>query len=169
MMMRRLLIAVFVASVLLTWVSFFYLPPEVAIHFGKNGIPDSYATRQFQVLFFLAMDLVMFLMSLLLPSLIPRLPQKLISLPNREYWLAEENLSKFKSVFEELWWEYGVALLLFLMLTEALTIDANMSSPVQLNSEIFWVLFVAFMAYTIYWIVKICRALRVPAGVQVDQ
>ena len=39
-MMRTLLIAIFVASVLLTWVSLFYLPPEVAIHFGADGVPD---------------------------------------------------------------------------------------------------------------------------------
>ena len=162
--MRKLLIAVFVASVLLTWVSLLYLPPQVAIHFGGNGIPDSWGTREFQALFFLAVDLGMFLMFLFIPSLIPKLPQRLISLPNKEYWLSEKNLSRFRSVFEDLWWEYGVALLLFLLLTQALTIDANLSSPVQLNSEIFWFLFVLFMIYTVYWLVKMCRAFRVPSG-----
>jgi len=160
--MRKLLIAVFVASVLLTWVSLIYLPPEVATHFGPKGLPDSWGTREFQALFFLAIDLGMFLMFLFMPSLILKLPQKLISMPNRDYWFREENKAKFKRIFEELWWEYGAGLLLFLLLTEALTIDANLSSPVQMNDAIFWFLFVAFMSYTVFWTVRICRAFRVP-------
>jgi hypothetical protein len=165
-MMRRLLIAVFVASVLLTWVSLVYLPPEVAIHFGPKGIPDAWGTREFQALFFLSIDLAMFLMFLLIPSLVLKLPQALISLPNKQYWLAKENLPRFRLVFEALWWEYGVALLLFLLLTEALTIDANLSSPVQLNSGIFWFLFIAFMIYTVYWVIRMSRAFSVPTGAQ---
>ena len=164
--MRKLLIAVFVASVLLTWVSLIYLPPEVAIHFGGKGVPDSWGTREFQAFFFLAIDLGMFLMFLFIPSLILKLPQKLISMPNRDYWLKEENKAKFKSIFEELWWEYGFALLSFLLLTEALTIDANLSSPIQLNYGIFWFLFVVFMAYTILWTVRICSAFAVPVDGQ---
>ena len=161
--MRKLLIAIFVASVLLSWVSLIYLPPEVAIHFGPKGMPDSWGTREFQAVFFLAMDLGLFLLFLYLPTLILKLPRKLISLPNREYWLAEENVTRFKAIFEELWFEYGTAILLFLLLTKALTIDANLSSPVQLNNGIFWFLFVAFMLYTIYWTVKICRSFKVPS------
>jgi len=162
--MRKLLTAVFIGSVLLTCVSLLYLPPEVAIHFGRNGSPDSWATREFQAIFFLVMDLGMFLLFLFMPSLILKLPPKLINLPHREYWLAERNRPRFKLLFEALWWEYGVVLLMFLLLTEALTIDANLSSPVQLNNEIFWLLFVAFISYTVYWLVKMCRAFRVPSG-----
>jgi uncharacterized membrane protein len=159
------MIAVLVAGILLAWVSFIYLPAEVAIHFGPEGIPDSWATKEFQVLFFLAIHLGMFLLFLFMPSLILTLPQKLVSLPNRDYWLAKENRPRFKIIFENLWWEYGAALLLFLLLTEALTIDANLSSPVQLNNSVFWFLFIAFMAYTVYWVVRICRAFSVPRSV----
>lgn len=159
--MRKLLIAIFAGSVILNIVSLFYLPPRVAIHFGGNGIPDSWGTREFQALFFLAMNFGLLLMFLFMPSLILKLPKRLISLPNREFWLAEENVSKFKAIFEELWWEFGAALFLFLLLTEALTIDANLSSPVQLNNGIFWFIFIAFMSYTVYWVVKMCRAFKV--------
>jgi uncharacterized membrane protein len=160
--MRRLLIVIFVASVLLTWVSFIYLPEEVATHFGGKGMPDAWGTKGYLALVFLVMDLSLFLIFLLVPFLIPKMPVWLISMPSREYWWTKENLPRFKSIFEELWWEYGAAVLLFILLTKALTIDANLSNPVQLNYGVFWFLFVAFMAYTVYWVIKMCRAFAVP-------
>ena len=166
--MRKLLIAAFVATVLLTWVAFLYLPPEVAIHFGRNGMPNSWATREFQALMFLALDLGMFLLFLFTPSLILKLPQKLISLPNKDYWFAKENSALFRAIFEKLWWEYGAALLTFLLLTELLTIAANLSSPVRLHGGFFWFLFIAFMSYTIYWTVRMCSAFKVPSDAKKD-
>lgn len=162
--MRTLLITIFVASVLLTWVSLLYLPPEVAIHFGADGVPDSWGTRESHALVFLTIDLGMFLIFLFLPSLMLRLPKQMISLPNKEYWLAEDNLPEFRSIFEGLSWDYGVSVLIFLLLTEALTIDANLSSPVQLNMGVFWFVFIAFLSYTAYWCVKMYRTFAVPKG-----
>jgi hypothetical protein len=160
------LVVVFGASVLLSLVSLLYLPPEVAIHFGAKGNPDSWGTRELLVWFFLAMDLGLLLMFLLIPSLLLRMPVSLISLPNRDYWLAEENRPKFKSIFEGLWWEYGAAVLLFSLLMKALTIDANLSAPAQMNSGVFWVLFIAFMSYTLYWVIRISRAFSVAKSAQ---
>jgi uncharacterized membrane protein len=162
--MRRLLIAVFVAGVLLTWASFVYLPGEVATHFGAKGMPDAWGTKGYLAWVFLVVDLALFLIFLLVPTLIPKMPVWLISLSNREYWWAKENLPRFKSLFEKLWWEYGAAVLLFILLTKALTIDANLSNPVQLKYGVFWVLFIAFVAFTVYWVVKFCKAFAVPKG-----
>ena len=164
--MRKPLTIVFGTSVLLSLVSLSYLPPEVATHFGAKGNPDSWGTKTFLVWFFLAMDSGLFLMFLLIPSLITRMPAALISLPNRGYWLAKENRPKFKSIFEQLWWEYGVAVLLFSLLTKALTVDANLSTPVQMNSGIFWAMLVAFMSYTLYWVIRISRAFSLPKSAQ---
>jgi len=165
-MTRKPLIVVFGTSVLVSLVSLLYLPPEVAIHFGAKGNPDSWGTRAFLVWFFLAMDSGLFLMFLWIPSLILRMPVALISLPNKDYWLAKENRPKFKAIFEPLWWEYGVAVLLLSLLTKALTVDANLSAPVHMNSGIFWVIFIAFMAYTLHWVIRISRAFSRPKSAQ---
>ena len=165
-MMRKLLIAVFVAGVLLNWVSLIYLPPEVAIHFEANGKPDSWGSRAFLAWFFLAMDVGLFLMFLLVPSLIPRVPVALISLPNKHYWLAKENLPRFKPIFEGLWLEYGVSVLILILLMKTLTIDANLSTPVQMNSGVLWFLFIAFMFYTLFWVIRALKAFSVPNNAQ---
>jgi len=91
-----------------------------------------------------------------------KLHPKFISLPNKEYWLKEENQQHMKAKLASLMAEFGFVLFTFLFCVGLLTIEANLSDPIRLNERLFLPIFIVFMLYTAYWVVKIVRAFRVP-------
>ena len=160
--MRTILILIFLANVILTLVSLLVLPPEVAVHFGKNGIPDSWASKEFNAMMFLGIDVLLLIVFLAGPSLSLGLSPKWVSLPNKSYWLKEENREMIQKKLAPLMIEFGSACLTFLLLVQLLTLEANLADPVRLNEGIFFTTFIAFMLYTGYWCRALVRAFRIP-------
>jgi uncharacterized membrane protein len=138
--MRNLLIVSFLANVALTLVSLLVLPSEVAIHFGRGGMPDSWASNELNALLFLGIDLFIFIVFLVAPS-------------NRV--VAQNKLAPLMT-------ESGTALFTFLFFVGLLTLEDNLADPVRLNESIFFPIFIAFMLYTGYWCVKLVRVFRIP-------
>jgi hypothetical protein len=162
--MRRLFIILFLANLAVTILAPYVLPTQVAIHFGMGGQPDSWTSRGVFVLIFLAFQVPLFFLLLYVPALILKCPAKIVSLPNRDYWLAEENKQRTGAMLSRMMSEYGAALFASLLGMGLLTIYANLSAPVRLNESLFLVLFCAFMAYTAYWCIRLFREFRIPAG-----
>ena len=77
----------------LLFIGYFYLPTNVAIHYNDTGRPDGYidkptffyATGIFVVIFNTAVSL--------LARLIFSIPAKLFPMPNRNYWLTDQDTS----------------------------------------------------------------------------
>jgi uncharacterized membrane protein len=160
--MRNLLIIVFLANVILTVVSLFVLPSEVAVHFGRDGMPDSWVSKEINTVLSLGIDLLLFIVFFAAPSLSLGLSPKWLSLPNKNYWLQEENRGMVRKKLVPLMTEYGIAVLTFLLCVGLLTLEANLADPVRLNESIFFPIFVAFMLYTGYWCVTLVRVFRIP-------
>ena len=161
-MMRTLLIIIFLANVFLMVVSLLVLPPEVAIHFGKGGMPDSWASKEFNALMFLGIDIFLFIVFLAAPSLSLGLSPKWLNLPNKSYWLKEENRAMVQKKLAPLMTEFGIAFFTFLFFVGLLTLEANLADPVRLHESIFFPIFIAFMLYTGYWCVTLVRVFRIP-------
>ncbi len=162
--MRKALLAVFVANLLLNAVMLAVLPDQVAIHFGAGGTPDSWASKEFNAAIFLVLEVPFFLLFYFAPVLTTGVSRSLLNLPNKDYWLKEENLAAFHRKFGSYMAEFGVAIFTFFFCISLLTLQANLSHPVLLNTEWFMVVFVLFMLYTLWWLVKLVRGLRIPAG-----
>jgi len=160
--MRKLFITIFLANVALTILAPLVLPARVAIHFGIGGHPDSWASSGSFALIFLALEVPLFLLFLFVPSLISKCPPNIVSLPNRDYWLSDENKPRAMARLSGLMFEFGFALFASLLGMGLLTIFANLEDPVRLNESLFLIIFIAFMAYTAYWCVKIFRAFKIP-------
>ena len=160
--MRNVLIVSFIANVVLTVVSLLVLPSEVAIHFGRDGMPDSWASKEFNALLFLGIDLFLFIVFLAAPSLSLGLSPKWLSLPNKNYWLQEENRAVAQKKLAPLMTQFGIVFFIFLFFVGLLTLEANLADPVRLDETIFLLLFIAFMLYTGYWCVTLVRAFRIP-------
>jgi serine/threonine-protein kinase len=78
-------------------------------------------------------------------------PPTLVNLPSREYWLAPERRQEtFDGIFRAGVWLATLQTLLFLGVN-LLVVDANTSKPVVLSSNM-WLLIVAFMVATLFWI-----------------
>jgi hypothetical protein len=163
-MMRKLFMISFMANLILLICSLAVLPSPVAVHFGQDGIPNSWWDREFQILIFLGVELPLFFLFLYTPAIIEKYPRKLVSLPHRDFWLRDENKQKAIRRLSSLMWDYGIALYCFLFGVGVLTVEANLATPVKLNEKIFFVLFIAFLIYTAYWFVKLLISFRIPKG-----
>jgi formate-dependent nitrite reductase membrane component NrfD len=87
-------------------------------------------------------------------------PEKWISLPNKDYWLRQENRAELETRFTALMHEFGLVMFVFLFVVGLLTLDANLSQPVRLNEALFLTVFGAYMLYVAYWLVKLVRRLK---------
>jgi len=163
-MMRIFFLVTFAANIILSLVSWVILPDNVAIHFGRNGMPDGWAPVWFHVVIFLVIQLVLFVTVFFGTKLSVGLPSRWVSLPNKDYWLREENLPRTQEALSSMMLEFGTAMFLFLFFVEVLTMKANLSDPVRLDNAFFWPSFILFMAYMGYWCIKLFFLFRVPKG-----
>lgn len=162
--MKMLFILTFIANLALGAWSLTVLPDEVATHFGVGGEADAFGSRETSTCIFMALDTGMFCLFLFIPWLIGRIPSGFINIPNREYWLDEENMPDTRVMLSALMYEFGAALMVFMFAAKWLTIKANMSEPVKLDNLAFFTALGLFMAYTVYWCVKMINRFRMPGN-----
>jgi hypothetical protein len=160
--MRRLLWAAFLLNIGLNLFSLLILPEKVAMHFGRGGQPDAWATREAHVFWMIVTDIIAFLPLYCGPALIQSVPPRLISLPYKAYWLREENLSRARRMLARFLGEFGLALFSFLFGVTLLAIQATRSAPVVLNAHLFLVLLAVFLVYTVIWTIRLVVNFRPP-------
>jgi uncharacterized membrane protein len=160
--MRTAFILIFLANAILVLFSLAILPDRVAIHFGLGGTPDGWATNLTSTLMMLVMHILIFCSLYFSPRLLTVVPNRWISLPNRDYWLRPEHRSQAVEKFSQYMWQFGTALFLFMFLVGLLTLKANLSDPVRLDERLLVIALVIFLAFTVYWMIALLRAFRVP-------
>jgi uncharacterized membrane protein len=159
--MHRALIGIFAANLILMAVSLAVLPDQVAIHFGGGGRPDSWASKEFNAAVFLVLEVPFFLLFYFASRLSLGLPRQFLNVPNKDYWLREENQALFQKKFGGYMAEFGVAIFIFFFCISLLALQANLSDPVKLNERLFLLVFVIYMLYTLLWLVRLVRGLRI--------
>jgi uncharacterized membrane protein len=158
---RRILDVVFLLAILFNLGSLLFLPENVAIHFGRGGMPDSWASRTFHVVFSTVLMVLLYAGFALSPKLLEGTPARYINLPNREYWLREENLPEAIRRMAGLMYSFGIATGLLLLSAAVLSAEANLSDPVRLNESVFLPLVIVFLVYTVVWIFRLFAEFRV--------
>jgi uncharacterized membrane protein len=160
--MKKTFLTVFILAILFNILSYVILPDRVAIHFSLGGRADGWASKEINLLFFLGLYLLMFLLFWYSPSLLMNTPKKWINLPNKSFWLAEENKPAAIQKIESLMWKLGSAFFIFFFIISALTLDANLSNPVKFNESLFFIFLAIFLIYTVYWCIKLFQSFRLP-------
>jgi uncharacterized membrane protein len=160
--MKKAFLIIFLLSILLNIFTYVILPDKIAIHFGRGGRADSWASKEINFLIFLGMEILMFLIFWYSPALVMKTPAKWVNLPNKSFWLAEENKPLTKQKMESLMSEFGIAFFVFFFFISILTLDANLSDPVKLNEPLFLTFLFIFLIYTVYWCIKLYISFRVP-------
>lgn len=161
---RTVLNTVFLLIVLLNLFSWFILPDNVAIHFSGSGAPDSWMSKGAHILIFTVLMAVLYASFALAPRLLDGVPAKYISLPNADFWLLDENRPEAVRRMAGLMYSFGIATGLLMLGVLILIVAANLSDTVMLNGGIFLVIFILYIAYTIWWLVRIFTAFRIPEG-----
>jgi len=152
----------FAANIILGIYSFFVLPPRVATHFGRGGMPDGWAPLSMHTLLFFGIEVVFFLAITFSPGLMLKTPPRWLNLPHKDFWLKPENRERTATLVSKLMWRFGAALFLFFFVLGLLSLKANLSDPVRLDERsLFWALGI-FGVYIIAWSISLTRAFRIP-------
>jgi uncharacterized membrane protein len=143
---------------------YFYplLPDRMAIHFNASGAADGWGPK---LPFFALYGVIVVIMSLLfwgLPLVIRLVPESLINLPNKEYWLAPERKKQTLDRLSDQMLFTGCMALLLMDGILFLVIKTNLSAIPALPTEWMWGLIVVFIAANVVWTINLIRSFRRP-------
>jgi hypothetical protein len=95
-------------------------------------------------------------------KLIRIFPRKYINLPNKDYWIRDENWKKAESILTKEMYLFGAVIFVFLFIVGLLALQANLSTPVTFREGLFWWPFGIFMTFTVYWTIRLMTRFKVP-------
>lgn len=158
---RTLQIVSAAAGILLTVALAFFSPDLVAIHFNAAGVPDGWASKWMNALFFSGLFLFLNLVYGGLPALIRKIPVSLINVPNREYWFAPERKESAFKIVALFLAELAVFTNLFLAGIQIILFYANKTGRAA-SPLAFYGLMGAMFVFIVFWIIHLIRAFRLP-------
>jgi hypothetical protein len=140
------------------------LPERVASHFDLRGNADSWMQRSSFLAVLAAVIALVALMFGGLRALLPHLPDSLINMPNRDYWLTpERRAATLRRSADALTWIGSATLALFVAILW-ITVDANFGGePVAIGSA-GWVAVGVYLAVVAAISLRMLRAFRLPRG-----
>jgi uncharacterized membrane protein len=142
--------------------SMLLLPERVAIHFDGAGHANNWTDRSALLILFGGLGVgapIFFVGSGLLVGLVP---DGMVNLPHREYWLAPERRAQTRAYLSGQMAWMGCLALLFLAGIYGLTILANRLTPQRLPMVLFLPLVAGFLAGTIVWTIVLLRHFSMP-------
>ena len=160
--MHIVFIITLAANLILAVIALIIAPSPMAIHFGPGGYPNGWAPAHVNALIMSGTNTLMFVIFYFAPALIRKTPARWVNLPNKNYWLKDENRAGMEKILAGQLHLFGSATLLFMFMIGLLALQANLSNPVRLREDLFfWVLGI-YLVYTVYWTIKLIMAFRLP-------
>ena len=138
------------------------LPERMASSFGADGhARDSMSARGF-VTFFVVLVVAMTALFAGLAVGLSRIPDALINLPHKEYWLAPDRRAATFARVATFFAIMACAMLTMFDVLFVATVHANRVSPPRMPPWIFWPTFGAFLATVIVALVWFVLGFRKP-------
>jgi len=136
------------------------LPEPLASHFDGAGRANGWSSRTA----FVSIELVVLLMIVLffaaLPASLRRLPDSVINLPRKRYWLAPERRDESLGyLIASLNW-FGCACLALMVAVTHLVIRVNLGLDALLPSGMMWGLLLTFFGFTVVWLLRLMLHFR---------
>ncbi len=114
------------------------LPARVATHFGANGQPDGWMSRASHTLGQVGITGGIAALFFILALALPRLPERFVNLPHRDYWLApQRRAATFAWLGAMLFW-LGALLQAFLGFVFRAVWRANTAAQPELRLNPLW-------------------------------
>lgn len=143
-------------AIVLIQAAFYYprLPEKVASHFDMEGNPNGWSSRGSLLGVYLGAFALLTLLFLGTSSFLRKLPDFLVNLPRKDYWLSPERREATHDfIARQLVW-MGLGTQVFFAVLFQLTFQANLSGENRLASVPFWILTVGFLAFIAAWTVR---------------
>jgi uncharacterized membrane protein len=143
---------------------YFYprIPDRMAVHFNAGGIADGWGPK---LQFFETFGLIFSMIALLfwgLPQLLRRVPDSMMNLPNKDYWLAPERRQQTLDRIMGQLLGFGAMTLLLLDAVFYFCLRANLGDRPTLSADWMWGLLTLFITCNIIWIVSLLKSFRLP-------
>ena len=150
-------ILLFFALIAVAQSIYFYpqLPEITASHFDSAGNPDGWMSKYFLVLFYLGMVAILLAIFLF----IPRFPNRMKNIPNRDYWLSGDREAETNEYINSSTLRIGIATIVLLVYVMQLVFEANIYKVPILSGSIFWAL-VLYFAFIAIWLIKFYARFR---------
>lgn len=157
--MRKVLLAS-AAAALFVLLTGRLLPPAVASHFDFAGHPNSFLSRSSYLTLMVVFSAGLPLAIAAAGRWAASLPDDLLNIPNKAYWLApERRAASLASLAARVEW-LAVALAVFPCYVHWLVVRANTDGTHRLAGVPFLVGFVAFLVFTTGWVVSLVLRFR---------
>ena len=163
--MRKAFFLSFVVNLVLLGVSLAIGPSQVAISFGFDGsAPNKLEPAHVYASIMGVVNCIVFLTFWFYPTLIRKrwLPEVFINIPNKNYCLSDENREQAALMLSQEMYLIGTVIFIFMFIVELLAFHANLSTPIKMRMDLAWPTFGLFIAFTIYWIIRISRKFKIP-------
>ena len=138
------------------------MPEPMASHFGTGGKANDWMPKAGFFVLMAGVQVLFLLIFLGIPKLVGVLPNSVINMPHKDYWLAPERRQKSLDLMGDWLGWFGVAMLAFFLLVGQLTYTANLREDQRLDETKMWTMLVLFLAFTVVWLVLFYRAFKKP-------
>lgn len=150
------------AAAIFVMVSSRSLPSVVASHFGPGGAANGFMPHKLYVRFTLAFVVLLPLLMNFVAGAVARLPEKLVNIPHRHFWLAPGRRAQAVAMLRGQMQLFAAMLAAFLCYVHWLVVRANASLPPVLDNKRFVAGMGVFMFALVAWIVAMRRKFRPP-------
>lgn len=153
-MPRRLIWLLLAAAVAQSLYYYPQLPATVASHFDGEGNPNGWQSKAAFFAIYAFMLGTFALIYLGLGALLPRIPVRLFSLPQRDYWLAPERRAETIGYLTAWLSWFGAAGMAFTLALFQLVIEANLRRA-PLPPVATWILMGGFGGYVLIAVTRL--------------
>lgn len=132
------------------------LPEAVPTHFGTGGEPDAWSSRTGAIATYAGIVVFTAGFCFGLARLLPRIPDALVNLPHKDYWLAPERRDETHRLLFDVLVNLGSATVALVIATMALAFRVALGQSPGLGTW-FWIVLGAYLLYTlglIPWLLK---------------
>lgn len=142
------------------------LPEKLATHFGDGGVPNGWMPRDTFAGFYAGMLLFMTSVFLLARWLVQKLPDRLINIPNKAYWLAPERREKTRNSYARDLGLMGLFTGAFVIGIHHLLITIALDGQERLDTTQFLCWLGVFLAGVAFFILRQLFRFRMPDDVK---
>ena len=136
------------------------LPDQVAHHFGISGEPDAWGSKTTSLISHVAIVAFMAVTFLGICFAMARMPDSMINLPNKDYWLAPEHRQQTMHCLQSRMLWMGSLTIILLIDTFHQSYQVALGNATRLGH--FWLTLGAYLALTTVWCVALLRRFRKP-------
>ena len=155
------IILIFLIAVFISQCVYYYpnLPKLMATHFSAASEPNGWMLKPNFFLMEAGILLLIVLEFTFLPWIIGKFPARLINMPNKEYWFAEERRPETIRVINHFFEWFSTALLALFVGISQLIFRANLTG--ENLSPLSWLILAAFVIFVVVWLISFFRRFKV--------